>query len=118
MPRPSLRAGMSQDWPHDPDGEEGSEGRRKYGHAVIAKKVDDEADFPLDVSEFVADHGDDPVRIDHETVVPLRDIFAEVDADSFDGIQEMHRALGRAMREHGFWAYEGAEASPPEPTDA
>jgi len=60
------------DWPHDPDGEQGSEGGRQYGHAVIAKKVDEEGDFPLDRDSFVSEYGDDPIRIDHETVVPLR----------------------------------------------
>ena len=69
------------DWPHDPDGEQGSEGRRKYGHAVIAKKVDEEEDFPLSADEFVAEFGDDPVRIDYETVVSVADIFEHVDGD-------------------------------------
>ena len=41
------------DWPHDPDGDEGSEGRRKYGHAVLAKKIDEEADFPFTAAEYV-----------------------------------------------------------------
>jgi hypothetical protein len=97
------------DWPHDPDGEQGSEGKRKYGHAVIAKKIDEEEDFPLSRDEFVAEYGDDPVRIDHETVVPLREIFEGVEAESFADFVEFHRALGRAMREHGYWFYEGAE---------
>jgi hypothetical protein len=98
------------DWPHDPDGEEGSEGMRKYGHAVIAKKVDEDEDFPLDVSEFVAEYGDDPVRIDYETVVPLREIFEGVEEDSFEDIVAMHKGLGRAMRRDGHWSYEGADA--------
>ncbi|WP_049936609.1 DUF5785 family protein [Haloplanus natans] len=98
------------DWPHDPDGEEGSEGGRKYGHAVIAKKVDEDEDFPLDVAAFVDEYGDDPVRIDHETVVSLRDIFEGVDAEEFADFVEMHRALGEAMRANGYWFYEGADA--------
>jgi len=98
------------DWPHDPDGEQGSEGRRKYGHAVIAKKVDEETDFPLDVAAFVDEYGDDPVRIDHETVVSVREIFDGVDAEEFADFVEMHRALGAAMRENGYWFYEGADA--------
>jgi len=106
---------MSQDWPHDPDGEEGSEGRRKYGHAVIAKKVDEDEDFPLDVTAFVEEHGDDPIRIDYETVVPLRDVFAHVGVDEIEDLQTMHRILGRVMREHGFWFYEGADAFVSEP---
>jgi hypothetical protein len=98
------------DWPHDPDGEDGSEGGRKYGHAVIAKKVDEEEDFPLDVAAFVDEYGDDPVRIDHETVVSLRTIFEGVDADEFADFVEMHRAVGEAMRAEGHWSYEGADA--------
>jgi len=97
------------DWPHDPDGEQGSEGKRKYGHAVVAKKVDEEADFPLSRDEFVAEYGDDPVRIDHETVVSLREIFEGVEEESFDDFVEFHRALGRAMRANGHWFYEGAD---------
>ena len=96
------------DWPHDPDGEEGSEGRRQYGHAIIAKKVT-EADFPLDREEFVAEYGDHPIRIDYETVVPLRAIFAHVDREEFGDFVEFHSAVGRAMREEGYWFYEGAD---------
>ncbi|GAB6861339.1 DUF5785 family protein [Haloplanus litoreus] len=97
------------DWPHDPDGEEGSEGRRKYGHAVIAKKIDEEEDFPLDVSAFVEEYGDDPVRIDFETVVAVRDIFDDIEQDEFGDFVALHRALGETMRENGYWFYEGAE---------
>jgi len=97
------------DWPHDPDGEEGSEGRRKYGHAIIAKKIDEEEDFPLDVEEFVSEYGDDPIRIDYETVVPLRDVFEYVEEDEYESMIELHQGLGRAMREGGYWFYEGAE---------
>jgi len=94
------------DWPHDPDGEEGSEGGRKYGHAVIAKKVDEDEDFPLDVTAFVDQYGDAPVRIDHETVVSVRDIFEGVDAQEFGDFVEMHRALGEAMRANDYWYYQ------------
>jgi len=97
------------DWPHDPDGEQGSEGGRQYGHAVIAKKVDEDNDFPLDAETFVAEYGDDPIRIDHETVVPLREIFGYVDKSEFSDIVDMHQTVGRAMREGGYWFYEGAD---------
>ncbi|AUX08146.1 hypothetical protein AArcSl_0493 [Halalkaliarchaeum desulfuricum] len=98
------------DWPHDPDGEEGSEGMRKYGHAVIAKKVDEEEDFPLSREEFVDEYGDDPIRINHERVVALRDIFEGIEQEEFADFVELHRAVGKAMRAGGFWDYEGAEA--------
>lgn len=100
---------MSADWPHDPDGEEGSEGMRKYGHAVIAKKIDEDEDFPLNRDEFVAEYGEDPIRIDYETVVPMKDIFDHVDQEEFVDFPDLHKALGRAMRANGYWFYEGAD---------
>ena len=99
----------ANDWPHDPDGEEGSEGMRQFGHAIIAKKVDEEKDFPLDKREFVEAHGDDPIRLDHETVVSLRDIFEGVEEEEFEHIVAMHKAVGRTMRDSGYWFYEGAD---------
>jgi hypothetical protein len=98
------------DWPHDPDGEEGSEGRRKYGHAVLAKKIDEETDFPLDRDAFVEEYGDDPVRLDAERVVSVADVFGGVEEETFGDFVEFHRAVGRAMRENGYWSYEGADA--------
>ena len=97
------------DWPHDPDGEQGSEGGRQYGHAIIAKKVDENEDFPLDRESFVGEYGDDPIRIDHETVVPLSEIFDHVEESSFEDIVDMHQAVGRAMRRGDLWFYEGAD---------
>jgi len=98
------------DWPHDPDGEQGSEGGRQYGHAVIAKKVDENEDFPLDRDSFVSEYGDDPIRIDHETVVPLREIFDNVEESSFEEYRRnsTRRSAGR-MRRSGQWFYEGAD---------
>ncbi|MFB6161050.1 MAG: DUF5785 family protein [Haloferacaceae archaeon] len=96
------------DWPHDPDGEEGSEGRRKYGHAVLAKKVDEDA-FPITREWYVEEFGDHPVRLDHERVVSVADIFEEVEEEEFADFVEFHRAVGRAMRRAGYWFYEGAD---------
>jgi hypothetical protein len=92
------------DWPHDPDGEEGSEGRRKYGHAVLAKKIDEEEDFPLSASEYVEEYGDDPVRIHYDQVVSVADIFDGVKDQEFEDFPEFHQAVGKAMREAGYWA--------------
>jgi len=101
----------TDDWPHDPDGEQGSEGRRQYGHAVLAKKIDDSEDFPLRAGDYVDEFGDHPVRLDEETVVSVAGIFADIDDDrEFDDFVEFHKAVGRAMREGGFWTYEGSEA--------
>ncbi|WP_331233541.1 DUF5785 family protein [Natronorarus salvus] len=100
------------DWPHDPDGEEGSEGMRKYDMAVFAKKVDEDDDFPLTFSEFEARVGDHPIRINSEKVVPAREILAHVDVEEVEDILEFHRAIGRAMREGGFWDYHPVGANP------
>lgn len=102
------------DWPHDPDGEEGSEGMRKYGMAIFAKKIDDEEDFPLDFEAFKADHGDDPIRVNYQTVVPASDILEYVDAEGAEDVVEFHRLIGTAMREGGFWDYQpaGSETEP------
>jgi len=94
------------DWPHDPDGDEGSEGRRKYGHAVLAKKVDEDEDFPLSAAEYVAEFGDHPVRIDYERVVSVADVFEHVDEDAeFADFPAFHRAVGEALREADYWPY-------------
>jgi hypothetical protein len=103
---------MSEDWPHDPDGEEGSEGMRKYGMAVVAKKVDEEEDFPIERDEFVAENGDDPIRINYQRVVALSDIFEHVDQERFEDFPDMHKAVGRAIREGGFWDYHPAGPDP------
>jgi hypothetical protein len=94
------------DWPHDPDGEEGSEGRRKYGHAVLAKKIDEEEDFPLTAEDYVEQYGDHPVRIDYETVVSVAEIFEHVDQDEYEDFPDFHKAMGRALREADYWPYE------------
>ena len=97
------------DWPHDPDGEQGSEGMRQYGHAVLAKKVNEDEDFPLTAAEYVDEYGDHPIRIDHETVVSVEEIFENVEQEEFADFVEFHRAVGKAMRENDLWFYEGSE---------
>ena len=97
------------DWPHDPDGERGSEGMRKYGHAVLAKKIDEAEDFPLSAAAYVDEYGDHPVRISHDRVVSVAEVFEHVEVEEFDDFVEFHRELGRVMRDHDVWFYEGAE---------
>jgi len=94
------------DWPYDPDGEEGSEGKRKYGQAIFAKKIDEDEDFPLSLDEFTEEHADEPVRIDYERVVSAGDILEHVTGPEFQDFPEFHKAVGKAMRENGFWFYE------------
>ncbi len=100
------------DWPHDPDGDEGSEGKRKYDMAIIAKKVDEHEDFPLERDAFVAEHGDDPIRINYKTVVPLSEIFEFVEPEEFETMVDMHKAVGNAMRAGDFWEYHPTGARP------
>ena len=94
------------DWPHDPDGEEGSEGMRKYGQAILAKKLDETEDFPLSKADFVDEHADEPIRLNHERVVSVADIFEHVEEDEFEDIVAFHRAVGRAMRNADMWELE------------
>jgi len=94
------------DWPHDPDGDEGSEGMRKYGMAILAKRLDEDADFPLTAADFVEEHGDEPVRLNHERVVSVADVFEHVDEGEFDDIVDFHGTVGRAMRSGDFWKYQ------------
>ena len=100
------------DWPHDPDGEEGSEGGRKYGMAILAKKLDEDEDFPLAREEFVAEHAAEPIRINYKRVVSVEDIFEHVDQDEYVDIVDFHKAVGRAMRRGGFWDYHPKGADP------
>jgi hypothetical protein len=94
------------DWPHDPDGEQGSEGRRNYGHAILAKKVDEEEDFPFTAGEYVEEYGDHPIRIDDERVVSVAAVFEPIDDDvSFETFPELHTRVGDALRAQGYWPY-------------
>ena len=100
------------DWPHDPDGEQGSEGMRKYGQAILAKKVNESEDFPLSATEFVDEHGEEPVRLNCERVVSVAEVFENVDCEEFADFPAFHTAVGDAMREHGFWDYDSETENP------
>lgn len=100
------------DWPFDPDGEQGSEGMRKFDMRIIADKVDEEEDFPMDRDEFVAEHGDDPIRINYQRVVPMREIFEYVEPEEFETMVDMHKAVGAAMRAGDFWEYHPTGSDP------
>jgi hypothetical protein len=97
------------EWPHDPDGEEGSEGGRKYGIAILAKKVDDE-DFPLVFDQFARRIHDHPVRINHDTVVSAGKILNSVPIREAEDKTEFNHAIGRAMRGAELWEYYPEEA--------
>lgn len=93
------------DWPHDPDGDEGSEGGRVYGLAIFAKKVADD-DFPLTPSRCIEEFGDHPIRLDHERVVPASEILGELPEREFESKQSLLTALGSIMREVDLWTFE------------
>jgi hypothetical protein len=93
------------DWPHDPDSEEGSEVMRKYGHAILAKKIDED-DLPITKAEYAERFGDHPIRIDHETVVSVNDVLEHVEREEFETFPEFHRVTGRAMRRAGYWTFD------------
>lgn len=93
------------DWPHDPDGDEGSEGMRKFGLAVFAKKLTED-EFPLEIADFREEVGDHPIRIDYERVVPAREILETVGVEEVETMVEFHREVGKAMRKNGYWSIE------------
>jgi hypothetical protein len=97
------------EWAHDPDGEQGSEGGRKYGIAILAKKVEDE-DFPIVFDRFARQVHDHPVRINHERVVSAGEIINNVPVRKAEDKTAFNRAIGRAMREGGFWDYDPEQA--------
>jgi len=94
-----------RNWVHDPDGEKGSEGGRNYDMAVLSKMVDEDDDFPLEKSEFLAEFGEWPVRVNHEKVLSVNDIFEHVEADSFETKVGFHEAVGDGLRDAGVWDY-------------
>lgn len=96
------RVVQNMNWPHDPDGEAGSEGRRKYGLAIFAKKLED-VTFPVTATECEDAFGDDPIRLDHETVVSASEILTHLDKGPYEDRQALLSALGRTMRDIGQW---------------
>jgi hypothetical protein len=96
------------DWPHDPDGEQGSEGMRNFDMAILSKMAPQE-EFPLEKAAFLDEHGDWPVRINYETVISVADIFEHVEADRFETKTDFHRAVGEAMRKTDLWEFRAGE---------
>jgi hypothetical protein len=72
--------------------------------AIIAKKIEDE-DFPIVFDRFAREINDHPVRINHDTVVSAGQIINHVPISEAEDKTEFNRAVGRAMREGGFWDY-------------
>lgn len=99
-----MTAGEQSDWPIDPDGEEGSNGMRRFDMAVLSKFEPKES-FPLSVEEFLDRHGDKPVRINHRKISSVAEIFEHLAVDSFETKAEFHHAVGDAIRTAGLWDY-------------
>ncbi|MFB6114157.1 MAG: DUF5785 family protein [Halodesulfurarchaeum sp.] len=93
-----------REWPHDPDGKHGSQGKRSFDLAILSRMAPKD-DFPIETSAFLEEYGDWPVRINHETVVSVAEIFENVERDRFEDKQEFHAAVGDAMRASGLWKY-------------
>ncbi|MFW6153263.1 MAG: DUF5785 family protein [Halobacteriota archaeon] len=98
-------------WPHDPDGDEGSEGGRKYGLAIFAKKLDGE-EFPLTPADCRELFGDDPIRIDHDRVVRAADILEDVPDREYESEATLLAAIGSTMRDRGDWTFERERYAP------
>ena len=94
-----------RNWVHDPDGEKGSEGGRNYDMAVLSKMTDEHDDFPLEASEFVEEFGDWPVRVNHQKVLSVEEIFEHVEEEHFETKVDFHKAVGDGLRSAGVWQY-------------
>lgn len=88
-------------WPHDPDSPAGSKGRRRYGMAILASTIDRET-FPLPVDEYCDEYGEQPVRIDSDTVVSVASICEPIEAATFEDPVDFYQTVGNVLREKGF----------------
>lgn len=91
-------------WPIDPDGDEGSNGMRRFDMAILSKFESKEA-FPLTAGTFLERHGTKPVRINHQQVKSVAEIFEHLSVDSFETKTEFHHAVGDAIRAGDLWDY-------------
>lgn len=98
-------ATQSSDWPIDPDGDETSEGLRKYDIAVLSKFVGDEDAFPITKDELVEKFGDYPVRVNYQETISVESILEMVGVGEFETKKAFHRAIGDAFRQKGVWTY-------------
>lgn len=93
------------DWPIDPDSEDASDGMRRFDMAVLSG-FEPKSAFPMATETFLDRHGDMPVRINHETVISVREVFEQVDPDRFETKTEFHAAVGDAIRATDLWTYD------------
>ena len=96
--------GVDEGWAIDPDGEQGSNGRRRYDMAILSNFEPKDA-FPMTAETFLQRHGDKPVRMNHDTVVSVRDLIGNVSVETFETKTAFHSAVGDAIREGNYWTY-------------
>ncbi|MFW5900492.1 MAG: DUF5785 family protein [Halodesulfurarchaeum sp.] len=92
------------EWPIDPDGENGSNGLRRFDMAILSKFEPADA-FPMEAEDFLDRHGDKPVRFNYRTVGSVAEIFEHLPGESFETKTEFHNAVGDAIRKGGFWEF-------------
>lgn len=99
-----MGARTAGDWPVDPDGEQGSNGMRRFDMAILSK-FEPKSAFPMTTGDYLDRHASKPVRINHETIVSVETIFEHVDPDSFETKSEFHAAVGNALRKGDMWDF-------------
>ena len=92
------------EWPIDPDGENGSNGMRRFDMAILSKFEPKDA-FPMTAEDFLERHGDKPVRVNYRRVVSVAEIFEHLGSESFETKTEFHHAVGDAIRKGDFWEF-------------
>ncbi|MFW6383992.1 MAG: DUF5785 family protein [Halodesulfurarchaeum sp.] len=95
---------QSRDWPFDPDGENGSDGLRRFDMAVLSR-FEPKTAFPMDRAEFLERHGDKPVRVNYRTVKPVAELLDGIEVETFESKTAFHRAVGEAIRDRSDWEF-------------
>jgi len=91
-------------WPFDPDGEEGSDGLRRFDMAVLSR-FEPKSAFPMRAATFLDRHGEKPVRVNYRTVLSVADLLDGLEDETFETKTAFHRAVGEAIRARGDWEY-------------
>ncbi|MFB6109955.1 MAG: DUF5785 family protein [Halodesulfurarchaeum sp.] len=99
-----MSEGGASEWPFDPDGERGSRGMQRFDMAILSTFAPKSA-FPMTAEEFLAEHGEKPVRMNYRTVVSVADLFEDVRVEEFESKTAFHRAIGDAIRAGDRWAF-------------
>lgn len=99
-----MTEGGSSEWPFDPDGEDGSRGMRRFDMAILSTFAPKSA-FPTSAADFLAEHGEKPVRMNYRTVVSVADLFEDVPVEEFETKTAFHRAIGEAIRASERWEF-------------